>query len=189
MKLVVGLGNPGSKYEGTRHNVGFAVLDRLARESGADPLRPKFDGDVRECTLAAEKALLLWPQTYMNRSGQSVRKAVDFYQLPLCDVLVVCDEFQLPLGTLRMRPDGSDGGHNGLADVIRTLGSNDFARLRIGIGPVPDRWNPADFVLGKFAAVERGEMELQVAIAVDAVKLWSAAGVKTAMNQYNGGGK
>ena len=192
MKLVVGLGNPGKKYEGTRHNVGFDVLARLARENGADPLRPKFDGDVTQCCLGGQgdlegvKALLLWPQTFMNKSGTSVRKAVDFYQIPLGDVLVVCDEFQLPLGQLRVRPRGSDGGHNGLADVIRTLGSTEVARLRIGIGPVPDQWNSADFVLGKFLATERGEIELQTARAADAVKLWATAGVTAAMNQFNG---
>lgn len=186
MKLIVGLGNPGTKYEGTRHNVGFVVLDRLARENAAESLRPKFDGDVRECVVGHEKVLLLWPQTFMNRSGTSVRKAVDFYQLPLGDVLIVCDEFQLPLGSLRLKPQGSAGGHNGLADVVRALGTPDVARLRIGIGPVPDRWDPADFVLGKFTSAERGEVELQTARAADAVKLWVASGVTEAMNKFNG---
>lgn len=186
MKLIVGLGNPGTKYEGTRHNVGFEVLERLARETAADPLRPKFEGDVRECRLGDEKALLLWPLTFMNKSGASVRKAFDFYQLGLSDMLVVCDEFQIPLGSLKLKPRGSDGGHNGLADVIRTLGTQEFARLRIGIGPVPDRWDQADFVLGKFTKGERGEVDLQVARSADAVKLWATAGVTAAMNEFNG---
>jgi PTH1 family peptidyl-tRNA hydrolase len=121
----------------------------------------------------------------MNRSGNSVRKAVDFYQVDLEDLLVVCDEFQLPTGQLRLRAAGSDGGHNGLADVVRTLRTNEFSRLRIGIGPVPDRWDPADFVLGKFTAAERGEIDLQVARAADAVKLWAAEGVTSAMNEFN----
>jgi PTH1 family peptidyl-tRNA hydrolase len=102
------------------------------------------------------------------------------------ELLVVCDEFQLPTGQLRLRKQGTDGGHNGLADVIRALGTNEFSRLRIGIGPVPDRWDPADFVLGKFTAAERGEIDLQVARAADAVKLWAAEGTTSAMNRFNG---
>lgn len=186
MKLVVGLGNPGKRYEGTRHNVGFEVVERLARECGADPPRPKFDGDVWECVFGDEKSLLVAPRTFMNRSGGSVRKAVDFYQIPVEEMLVVCDEFQLPTGQLRLRKQGTDGGHNGLADVIRVLGTNEFSRLRIGIGPVPDRWDQADFVLGKFTAAERGEIDLQVARAADAVKLWAAEGITSAMNRFNG---
>jgi PTH1 family peptidyl-tRNA hydrolase len=185
MKLVVGLGNPGKKYEGTRHNVGFDVVERLARECAADPPRPRFEGDVWECVIGDQKSLLLEPLTFMNLSGRSVRKAVDFYQISVADVLVACDEFQLPTGQLRLKAQGSDGGHNGLADVIRSLGTNEFSRLRIGIGPVPDRWNPADFVLGKFTSAERVEIELQVARAADAVKLWATQGLGAAMNQYN----
>jgi PTH1 family peptidyl-tRNA hydrolase len=186
MKLVVGLGNPGKRYEGTRHNVGFEVIERLARECGADPPRPKFEGDLRECTIGGQKALLLTPLTFMNKSGGSVRKAVEFYQIPLEELLVVCDEFQLPTGQLRLRKQGTDGGHNGLADVIGNLGTNEFSRLRIGIGPVPDRWDPADFVLGKFTSEQRGEIDLQVARAADAVKLWASEGITSAMNQFNG---
>ena len=186
MKLVVGLGNPGKKHEGTRHNVGFEVLARLARESAADPPRRKFDGEVSECLLGGEKALLLAPQTFMNRSGSSVRQALDFYQVPYEDLLVICDEFQLPVGQLRMRPQGTDGGQNGLADVIRALGTKEFARLRVGIGPVPDRWDPVDFVLGKFTASEREIIDVEIARAVDAVKLWASEGAAVAMNKFNG---
>jgi PTH1 family peptidyl-tRNA hydrolase len=184
MKLVVGLGHPGAKYEGTRHNVGFETVERLARECGATA-RPKFEGDVWECTLDGLRALLLEPRTFMNRSGSSVRKAYDFYQLELDDLLVICDDFNLPLGQLRIRDSGSDGGQNGLADVIRCMGTKDFARLRIGIGPVPERWNAADFVLGRFTPQERTEAELQVARAAEAAKLWAARGVGPAANQYN----
>jgi PTH1 family peptidyl-tRNA hydrolase len=185
MKLVVGLGNPGTQYEGTRHNVGFQVIERLVRETGAQAPRAKFDGNVWECMLGSEKSLLLAPQTFMNRSGGSVRKAIDFYQIPVGDLLVVCDDFNLPLGQLRIRAAGSDGGQNGLADVIRTMGP-DFPRLRIGIGPVPPRWNPADFVLGKFTADERTEVDLQVARAADAVRMWTAEGATPTANKYNG---
>jgi PTH1 family peptidyl-tRNA hydrolase len=186
MKLIVGLGNPGQQYEGTRHNVGFQVIERLVRETGAPAPRAKFDGDVWESVLEGQKSLLLEPRTFMNRSGGSVRKAIDFYQIPPEDVLVVCDDFNLPLGQLRMRSSGSDGGQNGLADVIRCLGTQDVPRLRIGIGPVPDRWNPADFVLGKFNAAERPEIDLQVARAADAVRMWIAEGVTPTANRYNG---
>jgi PTH1 family peptidyl-tRNA hydrolase len=185
MKLVVGLGNPGAKYEGTRHNVGYQVIERLVRETGAAAPRMKFEGDVWEGVLNGEKSLLLEPRSFMNRSGGSVRKAVDFYQIPFDQLLVVCDDFNLPLGQLRIRSSGSDGGQNGLADVIRCLGTQDIPRLRIGIGPVPDRWDPADFVLGKFTATERSEIELQVARAADAVKMWAAEGVVATANKFN----
>jgi PTH1 family peptidyl-tRNA hydrolase len=185
MKLIVGLGNPGKKYEGTRHNVGFEVIDRLAHEAAAEAPRSKFDGMLWECLLGGEKSLLLVPQTFMNRSGGSVRKAVDFYQIPASDVLVVCDDFNLPVGQLRMRTAGSDGGQNGLADVIRTLGTTEVPRLRVGIGPVPSRWDPADYVLGKFAADERKIIDLEVARAADAVRAWITSGATQAMNQYN----
>ena len=192
MKLVVGLGNPGSKYEGTRHNVGFEVVDRLARECLADAPRSKFDGELRECLLGGqgplggEKALLLKPQSFMNRSGGSVRKAIDFFQISVGDLLIVCDDFNLPLGQLRMRPAGSDGGQNGLADVTRVLGTLEVPRLRVGIGPVPDRWDPADFVLGKLTADERKIIDVEVARAADAVQTWATAGILQAMNQFNG---
>jgi PTH1 family peptidyl-tRNA hydrolase len=161
-------------------------LARLARECGADPPRRKFEGEVCECPLGGEKALLLAPQTFMNRSGLSVRQALDFYQVAHEDLLVICDEFQLPVGQLRIRSQGSDGGQNGLADVIRTLGTREFSRLRIGIGPVPDRWDPADFVLGKFSASEREIIDVEIARASDAVRLWAAEGVSAAMNKFNG---
>jgi PTH1 family peptidyl-tRNA hydrolase len=185
MKLVVGLGNPGRKYEGTRHNIGFEVLARLAQECGAEPTRKKFDGEVRECLLGEQRSLLVAPQTFMNRSGACVRQFVDFYRIPMDDLLVVCDEFQLPIGQIRLRSQGTDGGHNGLADVIRAVGTNEFPRLRIGIGPVPERWDPADFVLGKFTAAEREAADVDVARAADAVRMWASRGVTPAMNKYN----
>ncbi len=185
MKLVVGLGNPGAKYQGTRHNVGFEVIDRLVRETAAAPPKTKFDAEVWECLLASEKTLLLEPQTYMNRSGGSVQKAFDFYQIAADDLLIVCDDFNLPLGQLRIRAAGSDGGQNGLADILRCLGTQEIPRLRLGIGPVPPRWDPADFVLSKFAAQERTEIDLQVALAADAVKWWAAEGVTSTANKFN----
>lgn len=186
MKLVVGLGNPGKKYEGTRHNVGFETVAWLAREESAAAARRQFDGETAECRLAGDKALLVAPQLYYNRSGETVRQAVNFFKVQLHDLLVVCDDFNLTVGQLRMRPSGTGGGNNGLADVIRQLGSNEFSRLRIGIGPLPQRWDPADFVLGRFSKDQRAEIDLQIARASDAVRLWAREGAEAAMNQYNG---
>ncbi len=186
MKLVVGLGNPGKQYERTRHNIGWSVLAKLAKQQQADPPRSKFEGEVSECRLGNERSLLLAPHTFMNLSGRSVGAAVDFFKLKNEDILVVCDDFHLPLGTLRLRPRGTHGGQKGLADIIGRLGTDEFARLRVGIGPVPDRWNPADFVLGKFANKESEEVEYQVVRACDAIVVWATEGITQAMNQYNG---
>lgn len=187
MKLVVGLGNPGRKYEATRHNVGFEVLGRLAQQFGQGRPRARFEGEVVEAQVGQESLLLLTPLTYMNRSGQSVRPAADFYKLQPDDVLVVCDDFSLPVGRLRFRPQGSAGGQKGLNDVIRALGTQEVPRLRIGIGPVPDRWDPADFVLGKFGSDEREVMDQIVARAADGVADWVRHDVQFCMNEYNGG--
>ena len=185
MKLIAGLGNPGTKYEKTRHNVGFDTLQEVARRCGAESPRTRFNGLCSECMSGGEKLLLLAPQTFMNRSGTSVRQAVDFYKLALSDVLVVCDEFQLPLGQIRLRGNGSDGGQNGLADVLAKLGSRDVCRLRIGVGPLPPEWNPADFVLGKFTAAQREEADAAVARAAEAALVWASQGIGPAMNQFN----
>ena len=185
MKLIVGLGNVGRKYDQTRHNVGFDVLHRLAERFGDGAAKEKFDGQVMEAQIAGERVLLLWPHTYMNRSGESVGPAVEFYKLELTDLLVVCDDFNLPLGKLRFRRDGSAGGQNGLADVIRRLGTEEFARLRLGIGPVPEDWDPVDFVLGKFTAAERDTIDEIMAQAVDGAECWVTEGIEASMNRFN----
>jgi PTH1 family peptidyl-tRNA hydrolase len=185
MKLIVGLGNVGRKYVDTRHNVGFRVLDVLARRWSADPPRDKFDGSLAEAAVNGERVLLLWPHTLMNRSGQSVWQAVDFFKLPLAELLVICDDFNLPLGKLRLRREGSAGGQKGLADIANRLGTEEFSRLRLGIGPVPDRWDAADFVLGRFDANEKDAIEDAIARAADAAECWVKEGIATAMNQFN----
>jgi PTH1 family peptidyl-tRNA hydrolase len=185
MKLIVGLGNPGKKYEGTRHNVGFRVLDRLAAKFGEGATRNKFEGLVMEAAIAGERALLLWPQTFMNVSGESVGPALEFYKIELANLLVVCDDFNLPLGKLRFRREGSAGGQNGLADVICRLGTDEFPRLRLGIGPVPERWNPADFVLSKFEAGQQDAVDEIVARGAEAAECWVAEGIQVSMNRYN----
>jgi PTH1 family peptidyl-tRNA hydrolase len=181
MKLVVGLGNPGRQYAGTRHNVGFDVLDILAAGPAVSSFRERFDGVVAEDP--TEQLLLLKPLTFMNLSGRSVRQLMDFYKLPLEDLLVVCDDFALPLGKLRIRAKGSHGGHNGLRSVQEHLGSAEYSRLRIGVGGPDDE--AVDHVLGKFKPGERAVIADAVARAVDAVLLWARDGVETSMNRFN----
>ena len=185
MKLIVGLGNRGRKYDQTRHNVGFEVLDRLAERFGDGRAKDKFSGQLMEASIAGGRVLLLWPHTFMNRSGESVGPALEFYKLELVDLLVVCDDFNLPLGKLRFRRDGSAGGQNGLADVIRRLGTEEFSRLRLGIGPVPENWDAVDFVLGKFAKAERDSVAEIVVRAADGAECWVTEGIAAAMNRYN----
>src|SRR3954471_15945757 len=185
MKLIVGLGNIGRKYEHTRHNVGFNVIELVAKRNGASSPKEKFDGSTAEITIGSERALLLQPHTLMNRSGQSVQAAMAFYQLPLSDLLIVCDDFNLPLGKLRFRTQGSAGGQNGLADIIKRLGTKEFSRLRLGIGPVPDNWDAADFVLGRFGPSDRTMIDEAIDRAAEAVECWATNGASNAMNQFN----
>ena len=185
LKLVVGLGNPGRKYDGTRHNIGFEVLAELARRSGGASPKAKFEGEVVETHIGSQRAILLAPSTFMNLSGRSVRKAFDFYKLQAEDLVVVCDDFNLPIGKLRFRPSGSAGGQNGLSDIIRALGTQEVPRLRVGIGPVPERWNPADFVLAKYTKDERQTIDEMVVQAADAIETWSRQGSDDCMNQFN----
>lgn len=185
MKLIVGLGNPGRAYEGTRHNVGFDVLAILARRAGSPVRRQRFQGETAQATLRGTSVLLLWPLTWMNLSGSSVLAARDFYKIDDADILVLCDDFQLPLNSIRLRGSGSGGGQNGLADVLLRLGSKSIPRLRIGIGPVATGWKTADFVLGRFAPHERGDVEVVLERAADAAEEWAALGIDAAMNRFN----
>jgi len=185
VKLVVGLGNPGKKYEGTRHNVGFSVLDELARRGKASARKSKFQGEVTEIEHAGHKALLLWPHTFMNLSGASVLAARDFYKIEADDLLVVCDDFNLPLAKLRFRAEGSSGGQKGLADVIDRLGTETVPRLRIGVGLVPPNWDPANFVLSRFTKQEQEIVEPVITRASEAVEDWLAHGIADCMNKYN----
>ncbi len=187
-KLIVGLGNPGSKYDGTRHNIGFEAVDRLARVGPGASFSRKFDGLLAEAEIDFRKVLLLKPETFMNLSGRSVRQAVQFYKIdPATDVLVICDDLNLPLGKLRIRPNGSDGGQKGLRDITAHLGTDLYARLRIGIG---DRGpiDAADFVLSRFKPSERTLIDEALIAASQAVAVWVAQGVDAAMNRFNGPG-
>ena len=185
MKLVVGLGNPGKKYDGTRHNVGFAVVDLLAAAPGIGSFQERFDADIAEWREGDEKILLMKPLTFMNLSGQAVRQMVDFYQIDLNDLLVICDDMALPLGKLRFRARGTHGGHNGLRDIQQHLGTNEYGRLRIGV-EMPDRDKDAvDHVLGKFKPSEKPVIVDALSLAVQAVAQWTKDGIQKCMNQYN----
>ncbi|TWU28506.1 aminoacyl-tRNA hydrolase [Bythopirellula polymerisocia] len=186
MKLVAGLGNPGKKYEGTRHNIGFEVIQLLAQGFATATGRLKFEGHLQECLVGTEKTLLLMPQTFMNLSGRSIRQVMDFYKIDNEDLLVVCDDFNIPLGTLRLRAAGSDGGQKGLASTFGQLGTDRISRLRLGIGPVPAEWDPVDYVLGKFTSLERKVVKNQTTRAVEAIEVWISEGINLAMSQFNG---
>lgn len=185
MKLIVGLGNPGAKYDGTRHNVGFATLDVLARRHGA-----AFDAAPRGIEAMAGKwraadAVLGKPLTFMNLSGTAIVGLLQFYKIEIPDLLVIVDEVQLETGRIRIRPSGSAGGHNGLKSVIASLGTMEFSRLRIGVGRGDERRDLADHVLARFDAEERPVIDEAVARAADTAELFVAEGVVAAMNRYN----
>src|SRR5262245_2094265 len=185
MRVIVGLGNPGPRYAATRHNVGFDVMHLLAQSPRASRFRSQFQAEVAELREDADKILLVKPETFMNLSGHCVRQLVDFYQLPLEDLLVVCDDVNLPLGKLRARARGSHGGHNGLRDIQNHLGTTEYARLRIGVGgPKEDL---VDHVLGRFSPSEQAVMADAIPLAAQAVAVWVTQGIEECMNQYNGG--
>jgi len=184
MKVVVGLGNPGKRYDGTRHNVGFAVIDSLAESPRAGRFQSRFQAQVCELVEDAGKLLLVKPETFMNLSGRCVREVMDFYHLPLTDLLVVCDDINLPLGRLRVRAKGTHGGHNGLRDIQNHLGTTEYARLRLGVDA--PRNEAIDHVLGRFSAAERKVIDDAVLLASQAVMVWAGRGVEACMNQYNG---
>ena len=185
MKVVVGLGNPGSRYAGTRHNLGFRVVDELASGPRGGRFNQRFQALLAECFEDPHKVLLVKPQTFMNLSGRSVREVVDFYQVPLEDLLVVCDDINLPLGKLRVRPRGTHGGHNGLRDIQNHLGTTAYPRLRIGVA-TPAPGEAIDHVLGRFRPTEQPAIDDAVARAVQAVGLWVHQGIEACMNQFNG---
>ena len=184
--LVVGLGNPGDQYEHTRHNVGFDVVDELGERTGKAIQRLKYKALTATMELGGEKVLVMKPVTYMNLSGEAVREAAQFYKIPPERILVISDDVSLSVGKLRLRKNGSAGGHNGLKNIIAQLGSDQFPRLKIGVGekPHPD-YDLADWVLGKFQGEDRKVMDEAVKRAADAVECILAKGIPEAMNRYN----
>jgi PTH1 family peptidyl-tRNA hydrolase len=184
MRVVVGLGNPGKQYTGTRHNVGFAVVDYLASAPGVGPFRSQFQAQVAEAAEGGEKVLYVKPETFMNLSGRAVRQVVDFYKLPVEHLLVVSDDFNLPLGKLRVRAKGSHGGQNGLRNIQEQLGTDAYPRLRIGVGsPAPGE--AVDHVLSRFKPAERKAVDDAVAAAAAAVLVWIRRGIEACMNEAN----
>ena len=185
--LLVGLGNPGEQYERTRHNVGFLVADELAERHNVPIQRLKFRALTNTITVGGEKVLLMKPVTYMNLSGEAVHEAAAFYKVPPERILVISDEVALAPGKLRVRRSGSAGGHNGLKNIIAHLGSDQFPRIRLGVGskPHPD-YDMADWVLGRFQGEDKKAVEEAVKRAADAAECLIREGVDKAMNQYNG---
>jgi len=187
VKLVVGLGNPGLEYRGTRHNVGFDVVDLLSSRhgSGGRLARSKFQGLLEEVPVGGERVLLLKPLTYMNRSGLSTAEAIRFHKLdPAADLMVVVDDMAIPCGVIRLRGEGGAGGHQGLVDVERALGAAKYPRCRVGIdGPGEQSWS--DYVLGRHRPEQRPLVEAGIALAADAVEAWATEGLPAAMNRFN----
>ena len=185
--LIVGLGNPGAEYARTRHNVGFRVLDLLAAEAGVKVDRAKFRALTAAGELAGQKVLLLKPQTYMNNSGEAVQLAAMFYRVPISRILLISDDISLPVGRVRVRAEGSAGGHNGLKSVIAHLGSQDFPRVKVGVGakPHPD-YDLADWVLSSFSAQEEKDLSPALEHAAGAVLELIRNGVQSAAAKYNG---
>jgi PTH1 family peptidyl-tRNA hydrolase len=185
MKLIVGLGNPGRKYQQTRHNVGFEVVDLLSRRYDLGRAKKKFKGKLNEAAIGGQNVLLLKPETFMNLSGSSVQLVRDFFQISNDDLLVVCDDFNLPLGQLRFRRGGSAGGQKGLSDILRLAGANDISRLRIGIGNPPAGWDVADYVLSQFRSDETQLISQAISKAVNGVADWVENDIGYCMNRYN----
>ncbi len=189
MKLIIGLGNPGLEYKWTRHNVGFEAIDKLAYDFNINVNKNKFKSIYGEGIIHNEKVLLIKPLTYMNLSGECVREFLHFYKdLDTSDIMVICDDINLPLGSIRIRKKGSDGGQNGLKNIIYQLNKDDFPRLRIGVGQKPEHYTLANFVLSKFNKDEEDDIIKGITSATDAIEVFIKDrdnGISNAMNLFN----
>lgn len=185
MKLVAGLGNPGREYASTKHNLGFLAVDEIARRAGVDLTKKKFRGLYGEGFLSGEKLILLKPETYMNRSGESVSEAAVFYNISPTDIIIIHDEMDLPAGTLRVKAGGGSAGHNGIRSIIDRLGSPEFVRIRIGIGKPDEKSGGAAHVLSRFGSGEGDAVKASVERAADAVLELIENGLERTMNKFN----
>lgn len=188
MKIVIGLGNPTNKYENTRHNVGFKVLDELADRIGSNfSVENKFKSHVLKGIIKSEQVLLVKPQTFMNLSGEAVALIIGYFKVDINDMIVVYDDLSLEMGTLRFRANGSDGGHNGIKSIINSLGGNkNFVRLKVGIGPQPPYMPAEKFVLGEFTSQEQELLKDVVKVSANAVECFINSGISEAQNKFNG---
>ena len=186
--LIVGLGNPGRDYRDTRHNVGFMAVDRFCEMQGARLGKVKFQAIIGEMRIGTAKVILAKPQTFMNLSGNAVASIVRFYKIPLEQILVIHDDLDLPFGTLRLRPGGGAGGQKGLKSTIDRLGTQQFPRMRIGIGRPPGQMDAAAYVLQKFGSADQVELDFILRRAVEAIEAFVRDGLDSAMNQFNGAG-
>ncbi len=186
MKIVVGLGNPTAQYVGTRHNVGFSVINELAEQYNISMEVKKHKAIFGKGIIEGEKVILAMPQTYMNSSGESVRELVDYYKSKPQSVIVVYDDINLAVGRLRIRKKGSAGGHNGMKNIIRHLGTEDFPRVRVGVGEKPKHMDLADYVLSKFDKEDLPVIRRGCTMACEAIAMIIRENVEAAMNEYNG---
>ena len=183
--IVVGLGNPDRKYENTRHNAGFITVDTLADKMDIRLDRIKYKSLCNTCTIADKKVLLMKPSTYMNNSGQAVVEAMNFFKVPPENVIVIFDDISLDVGKMRIRRKGSDGGHNGIKNIIYLSGSDQFPRIKMGVGNKPEKWDLADWVLSNFTESERKLLDETAQKACDAVEKIISGNIDKAMNLYN----
>ena len=186
MYIIAGLGNPTREYEKTRHNVGFEVIDVLADMLGTTVEEKKFKGCYGRGIIGGEKVLLLKPQTFMNLSGESIRAASDFYKVDPEHIIIIYDDISLDVGQLRIRKKGSAGGHNGIKNIIAHLGTQEFPRIKVGVGDKPKKMDLADYVLSRFSKEDRAAMEDAFKEAAKAVEVMITEGMDIAMNQFNG---
>ena len=185
MYIIVGLGNPGNEYKWTRHNVGFEVISKLAFDYNIDMNKSKYKAILGDGRIDGKKVLLVKPLTYMNLSGESVSQIMSFYKEPVDNLIVVCDDINLPVGSIRIRKKGSDGGQKGLRSIISLLGSEDFTRIRVGVGNKPDGWDLKNFVLSRFTDYENDDIIKGITDAGDSVVAVINGKILDAMNMYN----
>ena len=186
MRAIVGLGNPGEKYEHSRHNAGFDVMTILSAKLDIPIKKMKFQGLIGEGFLGGDKIVLIKPQTFMNLSGMTVSDALSWYKMKPEEMLLIVDDIDLPFGQVRLRAKGGPGTHNGLRHIVQCTGTEDFPRVRIGMGNPPPEWNLADWVLGKFQTEEERKIAFDAyMLAADAALCWAEKGIDTAMNRYN----